>query len=185
MIRWKIGHTICGIDELPNHRARGVTHLLSILDPDYPDPLTDYPAHQRLTLRFHDAVGPGPGLVPPNREHVEELLAFGRTLPGGDPSHLLVHCHAGVSRSTAAMAGLLLQAHPEASEDALLRHISLIRRQAWPNSIMIGHVDDILGREGRLVTALRRFYGRKLRTSPELEEELRSFGRGAEIDMAL
>jgi hypothetical protein len=49
---------------------------------------------------------------------------------------------------------------------------------------MIGHADDLLGRQGRLVAALRRFYGRRLRTAPELADELRSFGRGAEIDMA-
>ncbi len=185
MTRWRINQPICGIDELPNHRGRGVTHLLSILDPDYPDPLDGYPPLERLVLRFHDVVKPGPTTIAPAREHVEALLAFGRDLPGGDPSHLLVHCHAGVSRSTAAMAALLLQAHPNADEDALFRHISLIRRQAWPNSIIIGHADDLLGRDGRLVKALRRFYGRKLRTTPEIEAELRSFGRDAEIDMAL
>ena len=30
--------TICGLEELEQHRARGVTHVLSILDPDWPDP---------------------------------------------------------------------------------------------------------------------------------------------------
>lgn len=187
MIRWSIGHTVCGLDELPRHRKRGVTHLLSILDPEWPDPqpIEDFPPHERLVLRFHDVIEPAPGVIAPQPDHVEALLAFGRTLSGGDPSHLLVHCHMGVSRSTAAMAALLLQAHPDADEDALLRHITLIRRQAWPNSVMIGHTDALLNRRGRLVTALRKFYGRRLRTAPEMADELRSFGRGAEIEMAL
>jgi hypothetical protein len=30
--------TICGIPELGEHCAAGVTHVLSILDPDWPDP---------------------------------------------------------------------------------------------------------------------------------------------------
>lgn len=185
MIRWSIDHTICGIGELPRHSRRGVTHLLSILDPECPDPIADYPPHERLLLRFHDVIAPAPGLIGPTMEDMEKLLEFGRTLPDGNPSHLLVHCHMGVSRSTAAMAALLLQAHPDADEDVLLRHISLIRRQAWPNSVMIGHADALLKREGRLIEALRRFYGRRLRTAPELADEFRAYGRGAEVDMAL
>ena len=30
--------TICGLDELDSHGSRGVTHVLSILDPGWPDP---------------------------------------------------------------------------------------------------------------------------------------------------
>ena len=30
--------TICGLEELDQHRACGVTHVLSILDPNWADP---------------------------------------------------------------------------------------------------------------------------------------------------
>jgi hypothetical protein len=30
--------TICGLDELKDHSARGVSHVLSILDPSWPEP---------------------------------------------------------------------------------------------------------------------------------------------------
>lgn len=31
--------TICGLDELDSHNARGVSHVLSLLDPDWPEPM--------------------------------------------------------------------------------------------------------------------------------------------------
>ena len=68
--------TVCGLDELEAHRAGRATHVLSILDPEYPDPnaFTTYDPHHRLTLRFHDIIGPWPGWEAPQREHVEALV---------------------------------------------------------------------------------------------------------------
>lgn len=185
MIDWTVTHRICGLDELPRRRRDlRFTHILSLLDPDWPDPepLAHYPAERRMVLRFHDVIGPSLGMNPPEPAHVEALLAFGRSL--SDPADLLVHCHAGISRSTAAMAALLAQAHPLADEASVLRHIARIRPQAWPNSKMIAFADDLLGRKGRLNEALAAFYARQLKAMPRLERDLRAGGRGAEVDMA-
>ena len=59
--------TICGLEELEAHAARDVTHVLSIIDPgrDEPDVFRHYGAIQRTTLRFHDAIEPGPELIFP------------------------------------------------------------------------------------------------------------------------
>ena len=72
--------TVCGLEELDAHKARGVTHVLSILDPDWPEPESfwTYEPHYRMTLHFHDEIEPGPGLVLPQREHVQAILSFGR-----------------------------------------------------------------------------------------------------------
>src|SRR3984893_2176490 len=98
--------TICGIPELDEHCAAGVTHVLSILDPDTPDPpaFAAFAPHRRLALRFHDIIELIPDGLPPSRDDVARLLAFGRELGEPAGNHLLVHCHAGVSRSTAAAA---------------------------------------------------------------------------------
>jgi predicted protein tyrosine phosphatase len=103
--------TICGLDELDRHSARGVTHVLSILDPDWPEPvaLSAFDPHCRGTFRFHDAIEPAPGVVLPQKSDVEAILDFGRDA-GDDLSHLLIHCHMGLSRSTAAMLMILAQA---------------------------------------------------------------------------
>lgn len=186
MIDWTVRQTICGLSELPALSEAGITHLLSIIDPITPEPgeFDAAPPQARLTLRFHDIIAPEPGLAPPEAEHIEALLAFGRTLPDSDPAHLLVHCHMGVSRSTAAMAALLVEAHPDATGEAVLAHLTRIRPQAWPNSRMIAFADDQLGRGGLLLQALARLYRRQLQRYPHFAEGLRSGGRGVEVEMA-
>ncbi len=182
--------TICGIDELPEHGPRAVTHVLSLLDPNWPE-LTSfgsYGTHNRTTLRFHDVIDDGPGLTLPTREHVGGILAFGGGLAAEAKAdaerHLLVHCHMGISRSTAAMLSLLAQVHPQESEDRLFERLRQIRPQAWPNSLMIGYADDLLGRDGRLVAALRRHYGIQVRERPQFIDWMKSLGRDRELDMA-
>src|SRR5216683_601992 len=50
--------TVCGIEELAGHGTMGVTHVLSILDPGFPDPdaFGAFGEHERLDLRFHDVI---------------------------------------------------------------------------------------------------------------------------------
>jgi predicted protein tyrosine phosphatase len=177
--------TVCGLDELGGHGAAGVTHVLSLLDPGWPEPaaFAAFGPHHRLTLRFHDIIAPQPGWVAPEREHVEALVAFGEELDaaGERLRHLLVHCHAGVSRSTAALAILLARRAPPGEEPAIFARLRLIRPQAWPNSRLIGFADAILGRKGRLCAALREHYRVQVQARPELADELRRSGRGAEV----
>jgi len=181
--------TICGLSELDLHRTRKVTHVLSILDPEWPEPepFRAYDPHHRTTLNFHDVIEPGPGLILPRREHVERIVAFGHNLKedagkGSDP-HVLVHCHMGISRSTAAMATLLVQAHPHDEEDAIFARIAEIRPQAWPNSLMIGFADELLDRRGRLTAALGRLYARQIARRPETARDMRGLGRAREVAM--
>ena len=96
--------TICGLEELGNHSSKGVTHVLSILDPESPDPdaFSTYDPHHRTTLRFHDVIEAGQGHILPAPEDVEAILELGRSMTAeGEGIHLLVHCHMGISRSTA------------------------------------------------------------------------------------
>lgn len=181
--------TICGIPELGTFQNAAVTHVLSILDPGHPEPadFAAYGPHKRLTLRFDDIISLDQGTVLPERHHIEALLEFGKGLAAsiGDPlEHLLVHCHAGISRSTASMAILLAEARPEADEDSIFAHIRDIRAQAWPNSRMIGMADDLLGRQGKLVAALRRHYSAQIKLRPDIAEMIERVGRKAEIQMA-
>jgi predicted protein tyrosine phosphatase len=186
MIDWQVKHSICGLEELDRHSGESITHLLSILDPEAPVPplFGQDPPRERLTLRFHDVILPHPDYVLPRREDMEAALAFGRTLPARDPAHLLIHCHMGISRSTAAATALLLQAHPHLDEDAVLAHVESLRPRAWPNSLMIRHADTLLGRGGRLVAAVGRLYRRQLEANPRFAEPLRIGGRLAEVEMA-
>lgn len=186
--------TICGIPELDEHRAAEITHVLSILDPEWPEPLAfaAFAPHRRLALRFHDIIEPTRDQLAPTRDDVERLLEFGRELPvlGREPngpagSHLLVHCHAGVSRSTAAAALILAQAHPERPARAVLDAVAQIRPRAWPNLRILEFGDALLGRDGEIVAAASAIYRRVLDREPYLQEAMIDGGRAREVIAAL
>lgn len=182
-------HTVCGLDELPEHGSRRVSHVLSILDPGTPEPesLSAYPAHHRTTLRFHDAIAPAPAIILPERHDVEAVLAFGWAVAeeGASEAHILVHCHMGISRSTAALLTLMADAEPEVAADTLVARLHAGREKAWPNARMIAFADDLLGRQGSLNEAVRRLHALQLRKRPHLDAVMRDLGRGGEIDAAL
>jgi predicted protein tyrosine phosphatase len=178
--------TICGLDELDSHSSRGVTHVLSILDPGWPEPVafSAFDAHSRITLRFHDAIEPGDEIVQPQLAHIEAILTFGREIRG-DCAHLLIHCHAGISRSTAAMTMILAQASPRESEDAIVERLVRIRPKAWPNLRMIAFADELLDRGGRLIAAVAKLYAQQLAARPELVDAMRQGQRGREVDLGI
>jgi predicted protein tyrosine phosphatase len=179
--------TICGIPELGDHCATGVTHVLSILDPDWPDPpaFAAFAPHRRLALRFHDIIEPVPDRYAPSREDVARLLAFGAELTDTNANHLLVHCHAGVSRSTAATALILAQQHPEWPAPDVLDVVAQIRPRAWPNLRMLEFGDALLGRGGELVAAAGLVYRRVLDRDPSFQDAMIDGGRGREVIAAL
>jgi hypothetical protein len=50
---------------------------------------------------------------------------------------------------------------------------------------MIQFADDLLGREGRLVSALRRHYGAQIKNNSALAAWMGELGREREVKMAL
>lgn len=181
------GITICGIPELDDHAAAGVTHVLSIHDPDLIDPpeFAKFPPHRRLALRFHDIIEPQPRRIAPSREDVERLLEFGREVEAAPRGHLLIHCHAGVSRSTAAAALILAQAAPERPAREVFEAIVRIRPRAWPNLRILEFGDQLLGRGGDILAAVPGVYRSLLDRQPELEDAMIAGGRLREVVAAL
>jgi len=180
--------TVCGIDELPDHNAAGVSHVLSILDPGWPvpDAFGEFGEHARLELRFHDIIEETPGMIAPGEGHVGQLLGFGRDLAAEPPkgAHLLVHCHAGVSRSTASMILILAQALPEMQAADIAQHVLRIRPQAWPNLRIIELGDAMTGRDGEIVAAARTLYRKQLDRRPEIAADFTRNGRAREVEAA-
>lgn len=102
-------------------------------------------------LCFWDAeqhVKDGPDKVQVERG-VQFILAH---LENGD---VLVHCHAGKSRSVAVALGALAVKHPEKSEMALIDMLLDIRPIAAPNIIVVEMIDELAGRNGRLLQAVK------------------------------
>jgi len=180
LVRYDI--TICGIDELGLHRDAGVSDVLSIIDPLAADPeaFVDFQPHRRRILRFDDLIFEVPGLEAPQTHHVEALLAFGAELERSGAAHLLVHCHAGVSRSTAAAALLMAQHNPGREIDAFLSLLEL-RPQAWPNTRMVEIADRLLERGGALNQGLAAYRRALLKVRPHLAAMIMDVGRGHEL----
>jgi len=176
--------TICGVGELDGFAQAGVSDVLSIINPDTPEPdaFRSFARHRRTTLRFHDVVLPIEGQTLCGNNDVGRILEFGRKLAAErDAEHLLVHCMAGISRSTAAAAILMAQANP-GREDAAFETLLAIRPRAWPNSRMVVLADRMLDRRGQLEAALRRYFARAVGEFEGLADYVRSIdGRGHEV----
>lgn len=170
--------SICGVRELDGFAGAGISDVLSILDPEQavPDSFTRYAPHRRTTMRFHDIVQPIDGQIMPTREDVRGILDFGMTL-GAErgASHLLVHCYAGVSRSTAATAILMAQANPGREEQVFMSLLD-IRPRAWPNSRMVTLADEMLNRCGALRAGLDAYYRVAMKRYDGLADYIRSIG---------
>jgi predicted protein tyrosine phosphatase len=179
--------TVCGLDELDVLDVAEFSHVLSILDPGWPEPeaLRRFEVDRRLRLHFHDVIEPVPGRVAPERWDVDLLLAFGREVASTGGGRILVHCHAGLSRSTAAAILLWAQRHEDRPADEAVAEVVRVRPRAWPNLRMLELGDAALGRAGGIVAAVREQYRRVLEREPRLAEAMIDGGRGREVAAAI
>lgn len=133
-------------------RASRPSHVLTLASPAEPCPSLDG-ALDRLVLRFNDIAEPCPGLTPPDGTAIARVLGFGRAWPGSSP--LVVSCAMGVSRSTAAAFILACDRDPDRPERAVAAALRAVSPIATPNPLMVSLADAALGRNGRMVAAIR------------------------------
>jgi predicted protein tyrosine phosphatase len=128
--------------------------LLTLLSPGHPE--TDwsgYACNRHVRLAFHDVVEPMPGLTLPDHDMMQAVLDFGRE---HEPQRaLLIHCWAGISRSSAAAFAIACDRNPGFERDIA----NELRRRApfvTPNRLMVRLADEVLGREGRMIAAIEK-----------------------------
>jgi predicted protein tyrosine phosphatase len=130
----------------------GATHVLSLLGvegvPRTPDGI-DRDRH--LHLEVDDVVQPFAGYIAPSLEHVEEILDFADRWNRDGP--MMVHCYAGVSRSTAA-ALTILCLYNEGREEQAARQLRALAPHAKPNRRIVAIADRAMGLDGRMVRAV-------------------------------
>lgn len=133
----------------------GVKHVVTLLAPGTPhDAPVGITPGRHLSLYFHDIVQPMDGHVPPAAGDAGKLISFFRSWDRQDP--MLVHCWAGISRSTAAAYTALCMFRPDASEDELAQELRAASPSATPNRLIVSLADDLLGRQGRMVKAIEK-----------------------------
>ncbi|HXC56461.1 MAG TPA: hypothetical protein VNU97_14280 [Rhizomicrobium sp.] len=134
-------------------RSHRPSHLVTLLSPEHMiETPKGFPSDRHLRLGVNDVVDAQAADHPPDRAHVERLLAFARTWPAEAP--ILVHCWAGISRSMAATYIILCDRLGRGSELFAAKAIRARAPHAYPNTLLVRHADELLGRQGRMIEAI-------------------------------
>ncbi len=111
-------------------------------------------AANHLHVAIHDISEPAEGMVCPAEAHVNEYLEFIGRWDRAAP--IVVHCYAGISRSTAAAFSALCAARPDLDEERIALRLRERSPEATPNERFVALADEILGRSGRMVQAVEK-----------------------------
>lgn len=116
---------------------------------DRPNAIT---AENHLRLTLHDISAPLEGYIVPEEEHIADLLKFVRRWDRNAP--LVVHCYAGISRSTASAFASVCALNPYRDEKSIAAALRSASPTATPNIRIVSLADRLLGRNGRMVAAI-------------------------------
>lgn len=134
-------------------KKRAFDAVITIEDPGTRDTLrfnkTPHPEH--IVLKFHDIDFRSGDFRHPEEDQVDHILAFGRRHIKGS---LLIHCQAGISRSTAAALAILADRYGKGREPNALHDLLRLRPQALPNFMVVELADKLLDRNGELVRVM-------------------------------
>lgn len=145
---------VCSLARLHNTvedtRARHVVTLIKDISlVRRPDSIM---AENHLLLDMDDITVEMDGYVHPTEDHVEKLIEFvtrwDRTAP------IVVHCYAGISRSTAGAFIAACALNPRRDELTIAKCIRDSSPTAIPNMRLVTLADKILRRQGRMVRAI-------------------------------
>jgi predicted protein tyrosine phosphatase len=145
---------VCSLAALPDTvRMTGASHVLTIMAKvaQVQRPETVLEANH-LKVQVDDITEHMDGFIAPNETHVEQVLNFVRGWDRNAP--LVIHCYAGISRSTASAFAAACALNPHRDEVSIARQIRTASPIASPNRLLVSLADKALGREGRMLRAL-------------------------------
>ena len=145
---------VCSLADLhPTVEATGASHVLTVMAnvAQVQRPASVLEANHMM-ISMDDISGPVDGFVAPSSDHIDRALAFVRGWDRSAP--LVVHCYAGISRSTASAFAAACMLNPNRDEAAIARQIRAASPIASPNRLIVALADKALGRDGRMVRAL-------------------------------
>jgi predicted protein tyrosine phosphatase len=150
---------ICSLARLPDVIAdKRPSHVMSLLSPDLMiEPLAHLPSERHLRLTVHDIHEPTPGMIAPDEAMVASLLRFGRGWDAERP--MVVHCLAGVSRSSAAALAIACDRNPAVAEIEIALRLRALGAHIFPNRRITALADAMLERDGRLIAAVEAMGG--------------------------
>jgi predicted protein tyrosine phosphatase len=145
---------VCSLALIDETVARtGARSLVTLISPGTPVPRPAKIAPERHRyIAVADIVAPIPGEVLPQRQHLDDLLDFVLSWDRAEP--MVIHCFAGVSRSTAAAFIAACALNPERDEFEIAWAIRTASPTATPNARLVALADERLGRGGRMIEAI-------------------------------
>jgi predicted protein tyrosine phosphatase len=145
---------VCSLAALPGTvRATGASHVLTVMaNVDQVQRPESILAANHLKVQVDDITEQVDGFVAPSHLHIEQVLNFVRGWDRGAP--MVVHCYAGISRSTASAFAAACLLNPHRDEISIARQIRAASPVASPNRLIVSLADRALGREGRMLRAL-------------------------------
>ena len=147
---------VCPLSRLPETvAATGASHVLTLINVGTPlERPAVIDAENHAIIGVSDIATARDGHVLPAEDHVARVLDFIRAWPREKP--LVVHCYAGISRSTAAAYVAACALAPERDEAEIADILRAASPSATPNPLFIAIADRMLGRDGRMVAAIAR-----------------------------
>jgi len=134
-------------------KATGASHILTVMAKvDQVQRPQSVLAANHLRVQVDDITEHMDGFLAPNDSHIEQVLNFVRGWDRSAP--LVVHCYAGISRSTASAFAAACMLNPHRDEISIARQIRAASPIASPNRLIVTLADKALGREGRMLRAL-------------------------------
>lgn len=145
---------VCALHLAPQvAKEKRISRAISLLDPANTFPsLHTLDDATHLKIGMHDIDEMMEGFEAPGAHHVESALRFAQSWDRNAP--MLVHCWAGISRSTATAFSIACAANPDASEMEIAMTLRANSPTARPNRRIVSLADNILRREGRMLTAI-------------------------------
>lgn len=144
---------VCPLSRAPHlAREKNVSHVVSLLDPDAPFPVIREVGQRHLCVEVHDIEHPMEGFDPLCDARLKRMLDFVQDWDRTQP--ILIHCHAGLSRSTATAYITACAQNPGADEEAIALTLREASPTASPNRRFIAMADAELGRGGRMSRAI-------------------------------
>jgi predicted protein tyrosine phosphatase len=131
----------------------GARHIVTLLrNTDQVVRPASVTADNHLILSMDDIVNPMDGYMAPADEHVARLVDFVTHWDRKSP--IVVHCFAGISRSTGAAFVTACAVNPKRDEAQIAWAIRRASRTATPNARIVALADKLLGRDGRMIRAV-------------------------------
>jgi predicted protein tyrosine phosphatase len=145
---------VCSLSRLNETiTATGARHVVTLLGIEDHVPLPSQIARDAyLRLHMHDIIDPIDGQIHPAHEHVEKLVDFVTRWHRKTP--LVIHCYAGISRSTAAAFTSVCALNPTRTEAEIAQALRRASPTAQPNARIVRIADQVLGRNGRMIEAV-------------------------------